>query len=593
MGSTAAGTPGVTQPTRRHSKAVQGRAAAAGQAWGLEEVAEKKKLKLVVWELFDNPQSSSAAFVIALVLLVLTMVSCLAFCLQTISFFYAGDQTVWEVIEAICIIVFTIEYICRFFSAPDRGSFVREPLSVIDVIAILPFYVEMLMAAFSKGSDVAGLGVFRIVRLARVFRLFKLGRYSDGLKTFATTMSQSTRPLAMLLFFMVIAIVLFSSAIYYAERGTWDEVRRIWWRDGNLGRLQSIDEQDNRLVFYTACKGHSHISVDSDNITSVFDVMFVTEKPFVGSGVAVRTVETIHFWANDTGAALTFASPADSTNASAWVEAQAWSAMLADGRSPWPHASCHTRFELDERQISCFDDRATWPTAGEDAVVKGVKTAALVRVSTTQDNASSSHTLEVSVSGLTCKEVGCLYCSYPSPFESIPASFYWSAVTMTTVGYGDVYPVTWAGQLIACFTMMTGILILALPITVIGTYFAAEYEEYLRRQKIDADYKQRMQKVQQAQGEAAALSQTSEQQPAAPGTAGKESSSAEAKNKGEEDIGWLQNHEPVNVYDEMDWIAHRSRAELRSTLESIIRQERDNLVLKLNSVVQRYTRQTA
>ena len=51
--------------------------------------------------------------------------------------------------------------------------------------------------------------------------------------------------------------------------------------------------------------------------------------------------------------------------------------------------------------------------------------------------------------------------------------------------------------------------------------------------------------------------------------------------------------QPVNVYDEMDWIAHRSRAELRATLDGIIRQERDMLVLKLNSVVQRYTRQTA
>ena len=40
--------------------------------------------------------------------------------------------------------------------------------------------------------------------------------------------------------------------------------------------------------------------------------------------------------------------------------------------------------------------------------------------------------------------------------------------------------------------------------------------------------------------------------------------------------------QPINVYDEMDWIANRSRAELRATLEQIIRQERDNLVMKLN-----------
>jgi hypothetical protein len=63
----------------------------------------------------------------------------------------------------------------------------------------------------------------------------------------------------------------------------------------------------------------------------------------------------------------------------------------------------------------------------------------------------------------------------PSPFLSIPHSFWWVIVTVTTIGYGDYYPTSAAGKMIAVMTFMVGILVVALPITIIGANFTDEY----------------------------------------------------------------------------------------------------------------------
>lgn len=60
-------------------------------------------------------------------------------------------------------------------------------------------------------------------------------------------------------------------------------------------------------------------------------------------------------------------------------------------------------------------------------------------------------------------------------YTSIPISIYWSIVTMTTVGYGDIAPVTELGRLIAAMTMLTGYAIIAVPTGIISSELMTEF----------------------------------------------------------------------------------------------------------------------
>ncbi len=62
----------------------------------------------------------------------------------------------------------------------------------------------------------------------------------------------------------------------------------------------------------------------------------------------------------------------------------------------------------------------------------------------------------------------------PDKFGSIPEAAWWAIVTLTTVGYGDVVPVTALGRLVGGITMLSGLIVLALPIAIIATGFAQE-----------------------------------------------------------------------------------------------------------------------
>ncbi|RUS14942.1 hypothetical protein BC937DRAFT_93127 [Endogone sp. FLAS-F59071] len=86
-----------------------------------------------------------------------------------------------------------------------------------------------------------------------------------------------------------------------------------------------------------------------------------------------------------------------------------------------------------------------------------------------------------------------------SPFQSIAHGFYWSIVTLTTTGYGDEVPYTTGGQAVAAFTMLCGILAIALPTSIIGSNFMNEWQEH-RRLRFQARLRKNQKRVAAEEG---------------------------------------------------------------------------------------------
>ena len=256
-------------------------------------------------------------------------------------------------VEAVCIYIFTVEYVLRLLTVhtvPEKVWNIKEEaleepddddevhvkhekgcfgltkgyattfMNLIDLVAILPFYLE---AAIGD----TGLGVIRVLRLTRVLRVLKSPKFAEAVKLFSLSLSLSIPALSILFFFNILGIILMGSLVFFFESGKYS-IR--------------------------------------DDVCCPSDVY----------AQSLLTADVFH--------------------------------------------TC---------QLGCFI-RPNYLGMGHEV----------------------------------------------SPYTSIPTSFYWVIVTMTTVGYGDLLPTTSFGRFLSIFVMYSGIFGLALPITVIGANFSRQYE---------------------------------------------------------------------------------------------------------------------
>ena len=126
-------------------------------------------------------------------------------------------EFLYFVLESICVAVFTFEYIIRFITAPKRWLYVKEFMSVIDLLSILPYYVGLILN-YALKTSVDSLSALVLLRVLRVFRVLKFTRHSSRLRSLLFAIRRSASELGFIVFSFSLGVVLFSSVLYYAEQ---------------------------------------------------------------------------------------------------------------------------------------------------------------------------------------------------------------------------------------------------------------------------------------------------------------------------------------------------------------------------------------
>jgi voltage-gated potassium channel len=159
----------------------------------------------------------------------LIVLSLVTFSIDTLPNLSPTAQTRLYFIEVITVAIFTIEYLLRLFVADRRVRFVFSFFAIIDLLAILPFYV-------ASGIDLRSIRAFRFLRL---FRAFKIARYGKAVQRFRRAFAIAKEEMVLFLVVSLLMIYVSAVGIYYFENEAQPEkfasvFHSLWWSISTL-----------------------------------------------------------------------------------------------------------------------------------------------------------------------------------------------------------------------------------------------------------------------------------------------------------------------------------------------------------------------
>ena len=223
-------------------------------------------------------------------ILVLVFLNIVAVVLESVSSLNAKYASQFALFELVSVILFSVEYSLRIWASgaykhmtdgsnsKGRMSYVLSFHGIVDIVAILPFYLQVLF----PGLDL------RVLRVLRLLRVFKLSHYSSALEDLFSAIYQERRSFFAASYLLLLALILTSSVMYYAENEHQPEnfssiPNAMYWSLITLttvgyGDVSPVTSIGKVISIFTAFLGVSIVAMLTGIVASAFSNQVARKK---------------------------------------------------------------------------------------------------------------------------------------------------------------------------------------------------------------------------------------------------------------------------------------------------------------------------